>query len=388
MRWKAVLCFLILISLPFQAGCWNAREIDELAFVLGIGLDRGQDGGVKVTVLIANPSAASKSPTGGSAQEKSFYIATAEGKTFFEAIRNMATFSSRRIFWAHNKVIVIGEKLARSDITEILDFFSRNPELRLRTWIAVSPGEAEKLLAAPPEVEKDPATSIENVISQRVWTGKGYGVMLKDFLEDYLSTATHPVASRLSFDDSGSLRLSGAAVFNQNKMAGWLDEKETRGLLWLKGEFRSSIIVVPCPLDGQPLSVEVVHGEVKYKPQVRNGRPQLTVMTHAVGNLSEQACKTDFTHMDNLHKLEMSLSAVIKDEINAAITAAQQKFKLDFPGFNRPFHLQRDKEWHQLVNKWPELFKEMEVMVEVRSNIPREALFAIPLKSKKVAPGQ
>lgn len=386
--WKAIVCMLILVFLPLQAGCWNAREIDELAFVLGIALDRGQEGGVKVTVLIANPSAATRTPTGGGEQAKPFNVASAEGKTFFEAIRNMATFSSRRIFWAHNKVIVISEELARSDISEILDFFSRNPELRLRTWVAVTPGAAGKLFEVPSEMEKDPATAIENIIAQRVWTGKGYGVMLKDFLEDYLSANTYPVASRISVDNQGVSQLSGAAVFNENKLAGWLDGQETRGLLWLKGDLHSGIVVIPCPLDRQPLSVEVVHSEVKFMPHFRNDRPQLAVMVHVTGNLSEQACKTDFTDMENLRALKTVLSSAVKDDINAAVTAAQKQFKLDFPGFNRPFHLKHDRKWRHIVKDWPELFPDMEVMVHVKADIPRESLFAIPLKPQKAAPGQ
>lgn len=146
MRLRFSLFVFILGLLLITTGCWNAREIDELAFVLGIALDKTGNGGVKITVQMAKPSTFSKSPTGGGKEGKPFWVASSEGKTFFEAIRNMATFTSRRIFWSHNKIIIISEKLARSDISEILDFFCRNPELRLRTCVAVIPGEAGPIL--------------------------------------------------------------------------------------------------------------------------------------------------------------------------------------------------------------------------------------------------
>jgi len=377
---------LILTLLLFQTGCWNAREINDLAFVMGIALDDAGDGRVKVTVQMAKPSTYSKSPAGGGGKEKPYWIASSTGKTFFEAIRDLATFSSRRIFWSHNKIIIIGEKMARRDISEILDFFSRNPELRLRTWIAVAPGDAGELLEKGPGMEEVLSASLEKVIDQRVWPGKGYGIMLKDFLEDYLSPATYPVAGRIAVTRGPSqltTRLAGAAVFDEKKMAGWLTEQETRGLLWLKNKMSSAVMVVPCPLDGRPLSIEISEGKVEYRSKLNGRQAQITVMAEAMGNLSEQACATDFNQPDNLHKLEDALASAVTADIQAAVKAAQQDLGLDFPGFNHEFHDRHKREWRQVVAQWPQLFKEMQVSVRAEAAIPRVALFARSLKSMK-----
>lgn len=381
-------CLGLLLLFLLQTGCWNAREINELAFVMGIGLDKAEGGGVKVTVQMAKPSTFSKTPTGGGGQEKEkpFWIASATGKTIFEAIRDMATFSSRRIFWAHNKVIIIGEDLARTDISEILDFFSRNPELRLRTWIAVTPGDAGKLLETGPSMEQVTAASLEKIFDQRVWTGKSPGGMLKDFLEDYLSPGTFPVASKIAVVQGPSrptTRLAGGAVFKENKLAGWLDEQETRGLLWLKDKMGSALMVVPCPEDGRPLSIEITGAEIKYQSKLNGEQLQLTVMVKTMGNLTEQSCKTDFYKLKNLHKLENAFAAAVSADIQATITAAQKDFGLDFPGLNRAIHRQQDKDWDRLSKQWPRLFKTMKISVRVEADIPRVALFARPLEPMK-----
>jgi len=386
-RW--LILILILILLPFQAGCWGAREIDELAFVMGIALDEAENGRIKVTVQMAKPSTYSKSPTGGEGKEKPFWIASSTGKTIFEAIRDMAAFSSRRIFWSHNKIIIISENLARKDISEILDFFNRNPELRLRTWLAVAPGDAGKLLEKGPSMEEVLAVSLERVIAQRVWPGIGYGIMLKDFVEDYLSPATYPVAGKIAITRGASqptTRLAGAAVFAENKMAGWLNEQETRGLLWLKNKMRSAIMVVPCPLDGQPLSIELTEAKVDYQSKFKRSEPQLNVMAKASGNLSEQSCKTDFYQPENLRRLEAAFASAVSDDIQATIQTAQEKMGLDFPGFNNIFHRHHKKEWQQTVKQWPKIFKNMKITVQTEAEIPREALFARPLQPRKQLP--
>lgn len=386
MRLRILSLTVIAILLFFQAGCWNAREIDELAFVMGIALDDDGKGGFKVTVQMARPSTYSKSPTGGGGdKEKPYWLATTTGKTIFEAIRDMATFTSRRVFWSHNKVILIGEKLARRDISEIMDFFSRNPELRLRTWIVVTPGNAGDILEKGPSMEKVTAGALEKVIGQRVWTGNGYGIMLKDFLEDYLSQATYPTAARAEITQAASqprLRLAGAAYFNKYKMAGWLDERETRGLLWLKHRMRSTIMVLPCPVDGKPLSIEITDSKLDYKSEFIGPEPRMTIKVKAGGNLTEQSCITDFYNTGNLSKLEETLALAITADMEAAAKVAK-KTCLDFPGLNHVFHRQNNRLWQQVAAEWPRIFKDITVNIQVDAKIPRAAVFARPLKSRK-----
>ncbi len=385
-RWLTLI--LIFTSAVFLTGCWNAREINELAFVMGIAVDEAKDNKVKVTVQMAKPSTFSKSPTGGSGgdKEKLFWVATAEGKTLFEAIRNMATFSSRRIFWSHNKVILIGEKLARRDISNILDFFTRNSELRLRTWVVVVPGEAGQLLEKGPNMEEDPATSMEKVIAGRALTGKSYATMLKDFTDDYLSPATYPVTGKLTVAKGQSqpaIKLEGAAVFEKNKLAGWLDEQETRGYLWLKNTIGNPVLVVPCPSGGEPMSIEVTMSKVDFKSHFKGQQPYLTIMVKTSGNLGEQKCNIDFTKPEKRREIEKALETTISKDIQSAVKAAQQDFGLDYPGFNHIFHRQQNQKWYEIGHRWPQMFKEMEVSIQVEAKLPRVTLFAKPLESMK-----
>lgn len=292
-------------SFIFLTGCWDAREINELGFVLSIGLDKSDDG-FKVTAQIANPETYSKTPS-GAPQTKPFWIVTGTGKTIFEAIRNMASISSRRIFWSHIKVILIGEQLARGDNLEIFDFFSRNPELRLRTLVAVTPGEAGDLLKIMPEMEKDPATYLEEIIDSESTTGKSYKMLLKDFLEDYIDPNIGPVTSKIVLDQSKSepiVKTSGAYVFNHDKLADSLDEVQTRGLLWIKNKMDESIRVVNCPYDDKPITLEIKNEKSSFKSSLDNEVPNFTINVKVTAIINEQACNTDFNDMDKLAELK------------------------------------------------------------------------------------
>lgn len=389
-RMLAILIVLVLV-LPLT-GCWNAREINELAFVLSIGLDKSDDG-YKVTAQIAKPETYSKTAMGGTSgteKEKPFWLVSATGKTIFEAVRNMASVSSRRIFWSHIKVIILGEDLARNNVQEIFDYFSRNPELRFRTWIAVTPGEAGKILEVVPIIEKDPSQNIEKLMEHVNLTGKSSSIMLKDFLEDYLNPYLNPVAARIVLTDLNSktiVKADGAAAFGDNKLEGWLDEKETRGFLWINNKIDSAIRVINCPYDNIPATLEIKNGKTKITSEIVNGILQFTIKVEASAKLTEKGCITEFTIPENLHGLEIALASAISDDITAIVSKAQS-LNTDILDFSGVLHRQHKNEWDKLSKDWDKLFSKAKVKIEVKVKIPEVSLLAKSLVPNKAQRGK
>ncbi|GAA3334279.1 hypothetical protein GCM10020331_101620 [Ectobacillus funiculus] len=39
----------------------------------------------------------------------------------------------------------------------------------------------------------------------------------------------------------------GAAIFQGDRLVGWLNDKETRGVLWIRNELKSGVLAVPVP---------------------------------------------------------------------------------------------------------------------------------------------
>jgi spore germination protein KC len=385
---RKISLILILFLLFSQTGCWNAREINELAFVLSVALDK-TDNGFKVTAQIAKPETYSKTPSGGASsavKEKPFWLISSTGKSIFEAVRNMAAVSSRRIFWSHIKVIIMSDELAKNNLQEIFDFFSRNPELRFRTWVAVTPGEAGKILEIVPIMEKDPSLNIEKIIDKTNLTGKACGIMLKDFLEKYMDLYTNPVASRIVLTTQGdkpAVKLEGAAVFGSKKMAGWLNENETRGYLWITNEISGSVRVVNCPYDGLPVTLEMKNGKTNIKSTVTNGIPQFTITAEARAKITEKACITEFTDPKSLQALEEVLASAISSDIKSAVTAAKN-LNSDFLDFSSVLHRAHKAEWNSLSPDWSQLFSKSEVKIQVKAKIPEVSLLAkslVPIKS-------
>lgn len=369
------IAFILVITLSFLlTGCWDSREINELGFVLSIGLDKSDDG-FKVTAQIANPETYSKTPS-GTTQTKPFWIVSGTGKTIFEAIRDMASISSRRIFWSHIKVIIIGEQLARGDNLEIFDFFSRNPELRLRTLVAVTPGEAGDLLEIVPEMEKDPATYLEEIIDSESKTGKSYKILLKDFLEDYIDPNIGPVTSKIVLDKSKSepiLKTSGAYVFDHNKLSDSLDEVQTRGLLWIKDKMNESVMVVNCPYDDKPVTLEIKKAKSSFESYLADEVPNFTINVKVTAIINEQGCNTDFNDIEKLAEMEKAVETAIGKDIQSSITKAKD-LQVDFIGFSHILNRQHKEEWHQISSNWNKLIENTEVATDVKVDINHVSL--------------
>lgn len=153
---KKWILFLLLITLnPFIfSGCWDLREINEIGLVTAVGIDKGTGPNrYAVTVQIANPTAEGSSGGGGgggggSKAQSGMWIGTEEGGSLFDAVRKLSSISSRRIMWAHNNVVIIGEALAEEGIIPTIDYFTHNPELRMKSAVTIAHGKAKDYITA------------------------------------------------------------------------------------------------------------------------------------------------------------------------------------------------------------------------------------------------
>ena len=66
---KTVCKIGLLLSILFMlTGCWDQEEVEDNAYVIGLGLDKSEksDKMIKITMLIANPEVGSMQGGGGS----------------------------------------------------------------------------------------------------------------------------------------------------------------------------------------------------------------------------------------------------------------------------------------------------------------------------------
>ena len=117
-RWILLLfCFMFPL-----AGCWDRREINELAFLSSAAVDKDGDRW-HVTVDLFRPGGI-QGEKSNSAKGQQGWLVEAASESIFSAIRNLAKVVPRRIYWSHCQGIILGEEAAKKGRgpCRILDF--------------------------------------------------------------------------------------------------------------------------------------------------------------------------------------------------------------------------------------------------------------------------
>lgn len=384
-----VIASMALLTMVFATGCWNRRELDTLAIVSGIGLDMEKAQGrdvIKITAQIVKPGEvrASTGETNG-ASSSPVLIMESTGDTVFDAVRNFTLKSSRKIFFPHNQVIIIGEEAARAGVQPLLDFFVRDHESRGRVLILVARGKAGDILRARAGQEEIPAMGIADLEEASFATSKTTPMRLHEFINCLLSKTTAPAVSSIESykdDENKTLaKLTGSAFFKNGKLAGYLDGTECRGLLWVLGKVKSGIIAVDCPGMEQKVSLEIIRSSRQVKVDIRNGKPFIRVAIKEEGNLGDDMCLQDFAAPGKLDLVEKRQGEAIKREVEAALKKARQ-YKADIFGFGEEVYRSHPAEWKNMEQNWEEIFPETEVEITVEAKLRRVGMTVKPLKAE------
>jgi spore germination protein KC len=385
--------------LLLAAGCYDAREMNHLALVVAVGIDKvPETGRYLVTAQIARPGSGKGSRGGGgdASGGAPVYIASGDGDTLFAAIRNLAEFVSRRIMWAHNNVVVVGESVAREDLTPVMDFFTRNQELRMRTWIVVAKGtEARQIVALRTGIEQVPADSISALFRYAQLPGESVRSDVNEVAAAYFGPDVHPVIAAMSIQDRAyqlsdqvekpmlpQAELAGTAIINRNRVVGYVQRGTGRGLLWLRRQLENPALEVPCPpgYDGQ-ISVEVRSPKVQIRSFLTRNAPSFQVQVQSVAWLTEQDCATNTLTTSQLKThVEQALDRKIKQEIEATLQVLQGDLKTDAIRFGRLVHIQHPQWWRANRERWEELFPTSKVTVTVQTRIPKMGLYVRPMR--------
>jgi spore germination protein KC len=379
---KMLLCAFILINL---SGCWNARELNALSIVVGIGIDKAETpGNVLLTAQIVKPSEMKKpSKDGGGAEAKAYWDITSSSDTVFDAVRKFTHETSNKLYIAHNQVIILGRDIAVEGVQKYLDFFMRASETRPTTTILVSSGKASEVLKVKPELDKLPAINIAKLAKAQDFTSQSKRVILQDFINSLLSRTTSSIAPIITVTGEGSqksLHIKGLAVFKGDKMAGELNESEARGLLWVKGEVKTGVIDVP--FHNGKVSLEIKRAKSKITPIIMNGEIYMYVKIKEEGVIVAQTNPENLTTVATFAQLEKLQNDLIRDEIVSSLEKAKY-LNTDIFGFGEEIHKKYRNQWKQLEKNWEEIFPSIQVEIEIDSKIRSAGLISKPAVPEK-----
>lgn len=376
-----VLALLLVVTL--LSGCWSRRELDRLAIVTGLGIDLGADpGAVRVTVQIIKPGSFKKSgDSGGGGTTRATWVAVAEGVTVFDAIRNLTLGSSRKPYWGHNQVIIIGREVAEIGVRPFLNKIMNNPEDRPTVQILIAENKAQEILQVDSGLENASAIELAKMVTGSGATSKVPIVDVHRFTEVLVNKTTASVAPIVRVakgpDDMNRLQLSGAAIFRQDRLAGSLSPSEVRGMLWVTGEVESGIVAVPLS-DGLSVSMEVIRSKSSVDVSVTGSDVSVSILVRVETNLGAQMSQKDLSKPEAVATLNELQAESIKREIMAALVKSR-KVGADIFGFGDYVNREAPEKWKTLESQWDSEYKRIPVKISVEVQTRQIGLLLKPV---------
>ncbi|MEF3313478.1 Ger(x)C family spore germination protein [Paenibacillus sp. GYB004] len=364
-RFSLKLLTVLLIAAFLTSGCWDRREIEERTSVVAIAIDKPKEHPdmVLLTVQIPIPIRIAGSSTGGGGADgkHSVEVMSAMGRTVVDAFENLQKRLNQELFYGHTRVIAIGEEVARSGLSQILDPFRRDPQIRRLLWPIVVKGEGRELLAAKPTLEQIPTVFIMTMIENGTRNGRIPEVNLGTFFVDLSSASREPYMNYVEVNGN-DIKWSGVAIFRGDRMVGKLSERETWRMMRIRERRDGGNIVFP--FEGNPKQLATINTEfVNSKKKVTFNGDQVIVRIYVSieSNLLEKTFEIDLFNPETIKQLEQDATAYLEKYTAELVHKLQHQYQTDAFGIGSYIKAHHNKQWKNM--DWSKQYPEADIRV-------------------------
>lgn len=359
-RLKLAACLLLLTL--FTTGCNGAREIDDFAYVVSVGIDPGPDNQHIITYQIATGQGQGGKENGSG--EASTFLVTIVAPSLAEARNLLNSVVARTPNLSHTKAVIIGEDLARKGIGDVLGPLLRFREFRGSMFITVTRGSAQEFMQKnKPSMEKLPSRWLENSLASRQDTGYFLAANLHQFYTRLKSVSGAPYATYMGInpldlqpkpvgkkgagekadayypaglgrEGGDPAEVIGTVVFVADKMVGALNNEESRAASILSGDFVRGFITVADPLAPQHgINVQLRLGQKpEIKPAWQDDRLIFTIKLLLEGETTSIPSGINYENREYGQLLEQHISNILTNQMQQMLDRTQE-MNTDVVGF-------------------------------------------------------
>lgn len=373
-------CFLLTIvtfvSLSLTTGCWNYREIDQLLIVGGVAIDKAKNGQYLLTVEAIHTEGGTETKT----ISKTFSMT---GRTIFDAARNEISISGKKLYWSHAKVVIISKEVAEEGIIKILDWFQRDSETRADLNILVSNEKtASEIIVGKKDPQVIKALEIENMLKNQKALSKAPMIEIWKVINDIQAPGISAVIPVVGLNGSNKPIVKGTAIFNKDKLIGFLNGLESQNLLFIRDEIEGGLLVEGENEDyfPTPVTMEIFHSKTKSKPIIETNN--ITINISIGTTLAIDEIEGNENYMDDLElsNLKNSIEKMLNNRIENFIKETQFNYGVDIFGFGAKIKDEKPQKWKQIEHNWGEMYKEVNVNVKSKVKIKGSGTLAEPIK--------
>lgn len=386
---KSLVIWLLLpaLCLPL-AGCWDQRELQNRQMVLAAAIDvaEGSDkaheqfvqphGGKEFRLSVQFLDIEPQQGEQQSGAKISTFVISGTGRLLFEIARDLLGQLGKPMSWEHIQAIVISQAaIEAGGIEQLLDWFVRDPEMRWRIRVYVTPGEAKPIIEYQPLGGEPNGLFLAGI-------GRNY---LKDPHIASADTELGFTSMRLDnkvpvplpkIELAGDiLKVGGMAVIKNGELAGYIDEYNTLGGKLIMGVEKSAIITTACKDHPDRIyAFELFRHDTRLTPHVSGDSIYYTLDIAMYGNIGElEGCPEPHDHQVSdtqyIRKLELQFAEEVKKMVYDSYKR-QQALKADVLRMGKKMQISYPKKWAEVKERWDdEVFPAIPLVVSVNVTI-------------------
>jgi spore germination protein len=370
---KVTIC---VVSMEFflvflLTGCWSSKNIEELNIIIGTSVDREEDGKISSTLQYVVPQALAAGKNGAVAQKKPYTNISDKGVSL-EPIGWETTLKKEGvIFGAHQKIVILGEKLAREvNLEEIMDLFYRDIDIRGSVLVFIAKGKANKTLELK-DTTIIPALHIAEIANQQQTTRilkpltltRVFGIM---------EAGSSFLLQRL-VATNGEVKFDGAAIIKgkTNTMIGVFNKKELEAINWLTGESIGGTVKAYNQETDHPVFYQVISMKSRIEPKVKGDKISFHVNIESEGRIAEywnKYAKPAF-EKKSVIRIEKEAEKEVERLVKNVVIKMQEEYQVDVAGFGNQLRIKYPRVWEKVKGDWDQKFSEIPIDYTVQLTI-------------------
>lgn len=406
---KFIALIIILILLSFSLyGCYDSFSIEEYAYVIAMGIDKGDENLIKLTLQFALSDSSSQ----GSSQSSKSSSITVECATIDTGINIVNSYISKVVNLSHCQILAISEVMAEQGIEGYIDTLINNIQIRPDCNLLITKCNASDYIKnANPILTDLVARYYEVLLSSESYTG--YTVKTP-VLE--LSTASHTPLPQyiallaglntnddknMNYNNENNLNLIdkgvslkpgqtpiagntvsqviGLAILDRTKLIGELNSLETICYLILKNQLERCTMSIPSPFnndDAIDITFEL-HNTSQSNIQLINYTPFITINVELTGIIQSYPSDIDYSMPENLKIIEEYSSSYIKSKLTEFLYKTAKNYNADIIDFGYQTAPMFDTIDEFQNSNWGSNYKNSFFKVNVSTNITSTSPFSV-----------
>ncbi len=190
-----IILILFVVFITFIAGFSNSyisRRIEHLAYVLVLGIDKGEKARLKISTQFINVSSSS---SGASSDSSQIVLTSCEANSMFSGLNLLNSYIGKEINLAHCSVVVFSEEIAKEGISSEIYSLINNEEIRSSANIVVTNCKAyDYINNSKPNLENITSKYFDTFDITSKLTGYFSNITLGDFFNRLSERNSDPIA--------------------------------------------------------------------------------------------------------------------------------------------------------------------------------------------------